>query len=100
MNQHNTCGCGSYVFFLQKALISHCKNKLVVSTTEWLPWLQTSLRDSGYQRFSLVWKSNCIRQPKHRRWKVLTIGGSTDDVVCVSTHALGGSGGMPPRKKN
>ena len=42
----------------------HCKNKLVVLTTEWLPWLQTNWRDSGYERFSLVWKSNCIRQPK------------------------------------
>ena len=42
----------------------HCKNKLVVLTTEWLPWLQTNWRDSGYERFSLVWKSNCIWQPK------------------------------------
>ena len=42
----------------------HCKNKLVVLTTEWLPWLQTSWRDSGYERFALIWKSNCIRQPK------------------------------------
>ena len=42
----------------------HCKNKLVVLTTEWLPWLQTNWRDSGYERFSLVLKSNCIRQPK------------------------------------
>ena len=24
------------------------QKKLVVSTTEWLPWLQTSLGDSGY----------------------------------------------------
>jgi len=31
----------------------HCKNKLVVLTTEWLPWLQTSWRDSGYERFTL-----------------------------------------------
>ena len=42
----------------------HCKNKLVVLTTEWLPWLQTSWRDSGYERFALIWKSNCIRQHK------------------------------------
>ena len=27
-------------------------------------WLQTSWRDGGYERFALVWKSNCIRQPK------------------------------------
>ena len=26
----------------------HCKNKLVVLSTEWLPWLQKSQRDSGY----------------------------------------------------
>jgi len=25
----------------------HCENKL---TTEWLPWLQTNWRDSGYER--------------------------------------------------
>jgi len=33
---------------------AHYKNKLVVLTTEWLPRLQTSWRDSGYERFSLV----------------------------------------------
>ena len=42
----------------------HRKNKLVVLTTEWLPWLQINWRDSGYERFTLVWKTNCIRQPK------------------------------------
>jgi len=25
-----------------------------VTMEEWLPWLQTSWRDSGYQRFTLV----------------------------------------------
>ena len=25
----------------------NCKNKLVVLTTEWLPWLQTNWSDSG-----------------------------------------------------
>ena len=35
-----------------------CIQRLVVLTTEWLPWLQTSWGDSGYQRFSSVWKSN------------------------------------------
>ena len=29
----------------------HCKNKLVVLTTEWLPWLQSSC---GYESFTLV----------------------------------------------
>jgi len=33
----------------------HYKNKLVISTTEWLPWLQTSWRDGG------LWKTNYIR---------------------------------------
>ena len=32
----------------------HCKNKLVVLTIEWLPWLQSSWRYSGYERFALV----------------------------------------------
>ena len=39
----------------------HCKNKLVVLTTEWLPWLQTS---SGYESFTLVLETNWIRQPE------------------------------------
>ena len=39
-------------------------NKLVVLTTEWLPWLQTNWRDSGYERFALVLETNCIRQSK------------------------------------
>ena len=34
--------------------VVHCKNKLVILTTEWLPWLQSSWRDSGYERFALV----------------------------------------------
>ena len=34
----------------------------------------------------------------HRRRKVLAIGGDTDDGACVSTHILGWSGGMLPRK--
>ena len=48
---------------------------------------------------------------KHRRWKVLEIGGAptidntvqlyylcTDGGACVSTHMLGRSGGMLPQK--
>ena len=46
------------------ACTSHCKNKLIVSTTEWLPWLQTNWRDSGYERFAFGIKTNCKRQPK------------------------------------
>ena len=34
-----------------------CKNKLIVLTTEWLPWLQS------YER---VIEANCIRQPKRQ----------------------------------
>ena len=30
----------------------HCENKLVVLTTEWLPWLQANWRDSGNERFT------------------------------------------------
>ena len=37
--------------------------KLVVLTTELLPWLQSSWRDSSNEKFNLVWKINCIRQP-------------------------------------
>ena len=42
------------------------RNELVVLTTEWLPWLQTNWRDSGHDRFALILKTNCIRQPN--RW--------------------------------
>ena len=38
----------------------HCKNKLVVLTTEWLPWLQPWV---GYERFLLVLETNWTRQP-------------------------------------
>ena len=34
-------------------------------TTEWLLWLQTNQRDSCYERFALVWRSNCIRHHIH-----------------------------------
>ena len=53
-------------------LKQHCSlqnkqtNKLVVLTTGWLPWLQSSWRDNGYERFTLVRKTNCIRQPKRQ----------------------------------
>ena len=42
------------------------KNKLVVLTTEWLPQLQKSWRDSGYESFALVLETNCIRQPSRK----------------------------------
>ena len=37
--------------FIVKSMYS--KNKLVILTTEWLPWLQSSWRDC-YERFALV----------------------------------------------
>ena len=42
----------------------HCKNKLVVLTAEWLPWLQANWRDIGYETFAVVLDTNCIRHPK------------------------------------
>ena len=45
-------------------VILHCKNKLVVLTTEWLPWLQTNWRHSDYERFALVFETNCKRKLK------------------------------------
>ena len=42
----------------------HCKNKLVVLTTEWLPWLQTNWRDIGDEAFAVVLNTNCIRHSK------------------------------------
>ena len=49
---------------MYRSVCIHCKNKLVVSTTEWLPWLQTNWKDSGYGMFALLLETNCIRQPK------------------------------------
>ena len=45
----------------------HCKKILVVSTTEWLPWLQWSWDDSGYEKLILVLEDNCISNlsPNH-----------------------------------
>ena len=59
--------CSSYMPAMNKYLRKvHYKNKLVVLTTEWLPWFQTKWRDSGYEKFALVLETNCIRQPKGR----------------------------------
>ena len=33
------------------AVVVHCKNKLVILKAEWLPWLQTNWRDSGYESY-------------------------------------------------
>ena len=33
-----------------------CKSKLVILTTEWLPWLHICWRDSPYKRFTVVWR--------------------------------------------
>ena len=42
------------------------QKQLVVLTIQCLPWLQTSWRDSGYERFALVMRTNCIRQPNRQ----------------------------------
>ena len=39
-------------------------NKLVVLTTEWLPWLQTNWKDSGYE--GLLWYWRLIAQGNPR----------------------------------
>ena len=63
-------GVPLYYKFLRQNLPSkysspiHCKNKLAVSTTEWLPWLRTNWRDGGYERFALVLETNCKRKLK------------------------------------
>ena len=41
-------------FDLIHQTVSPHANKLVVLTTQWLPWLQTNWRDSGNERFALV----------------------------------------------
>ena len=48
-------------------LFLHCKNKFLILTTEWLPWLQSSWRDSGYEKLILVLVVNCISNlsPNH-----------------------------------
>ena len=47
---------------IEQVSLYRCKNKLVVLTTEWLPWLQTNWETcSGYERFAF---GNCISQPK------------------------------------
>ena len=44
--------------------ILHGKDKL---TMEWLPWLQTSWRDSGYPRYVLYsYFADYIRQPERK----------------------------------
>ena len=42
------------------------RTKLVVLTTDCLPRLQTNWRDSDYEKFALVLKTKCIRQPKRK----------------------------------
>ena len=53
----------------------HCKNKSVVPTTQWLPWLQTSYRDSGLSEVCLAWPERQLA-PTHTariRCSVVTI---------------------------
>ena len=46
-----------------RTMYLHCKNKSVVLTTEWLPWLQPRGRDSGYVVYSFA---NYIIQPQRK----------------------------------
>ena len=39
------------------------QNRVGCLTTGWLPWLHTSWRHSGYERFTLLCKTNCTKQP-------------------------------------
>jgi len=55
-----------------RALVLHWKNKLAILLMEGLPCLQTNWRDSGYERYALVWKNNCIRQPKEAADNTMT----------------------------
>ena len=43
----NVFGIRTKAFSKSTSQFLHCKNKLVVLTTWWLPWLQTNWRDSG-----------------------------------------------------
>ena len=52
------------LLFTNKNKQLHYQNKLVALTTEWLPWLQTRWRDSSSERFTVVCKTNCIKQPR------------------------------------
>ena len=44
---------------LLQGFVPHC---IVVLSTAWLSWLQTSMRDGGYGRLFVVLKINCIRK--------------------------------------
>ena len=45
---------------------SSAKTSWLFLTTEWLPWLHTSWRHGDYERFTLVLKTNCIRQSERQ----------------------------------
>ena len=42
VQQVQYAACLLYVPYTTTAYLAHCKNKLVVITTEWLLWLQTA----------------------------------------------------------
>ena len=59
-------GIHSYLFVCYYRFVIavlHWKNKLVVLTTEWLPWLQSWV---GYERFLFELETNCTRQPERQ----------------------------------
>ena len=71
---------------IYKGRCIHCKNWLAILTEEWLPWLQTSWRDRGYEVFTLVLETNCIRRPASQPALIisLTILGN----ICKVTKAI------------
>ena len=74
-------------FFLQCA---HCKNKLVILTIEWLPWLQTNWRDCVYERFTLLFRTNCIRLPNRQLQTSFYINPRQNSsvLICYKTLAI------------
>ena len=80
---------GDFVQPISQAEDCTTAKKIVVLTTEWLAWLQTSCRDSGYERFALVYESNCIRQPnRHFIFQPQTTDNPQNICEVVTTNAL------------
>ena len=65
--------------------IYHSKNKLVVLTTEWLSWLQTSWRDSGNVLFICLHKTT-----RKEASQTVTDHASSKQVTpaCINEHAI------------
>ena len=65
----------------------HCKNELVVLTTEWLPWLQTGCPDSGY--IMLIAQDNHRGSfPCHLTNRILQLLTTAWGRDCIKEHAM------------